>query len=109
MLRRRKKEQTMSLYAFDDEDNEYTLEIEDTLENVENKAIQNERKKALYKAISELNPQHNRLIILRDLEGLSYEEIAQTTNMNIGTVKSGISRARLALFEKLKENEELFS
>jgi RNA polymerase sigma-70 factor (ECF subfamily) len=109
MLRKRKKEQTASLYAPGGEDGEYAFEIEDASENVEEKVIENERKKALYKAISELHPRHARLIVLRDLEGLSYEEITRAANMNLGTVKSGISRARLALFEKLKENKELFS
>lgn len=42
------------------------------------------------------------VIILRELEGLSYEEIALATNSNIGTVKSRISRARNKLQENLK-------
>ena len=42
------------------------------------------------------------VIILRELEGLSYEEIATATNSNIGTVKSRISRARTKLQENLK-------
>lgn len=42
------------------------------------------------------------VIILRELEGLSYEEIAAATNSNIGTVKSRISRARNKLQENLK-------
>jgi len=42
------------------------------------------------------------VIILRELEGLSYEEIALATNTNIGTVKSRISRARSKLQESLK-------
>lgn len=42
------------------------------------------------------------VIILRELEGLSYEEIAKATNCNIGTVKSRISRARTKLQEGLK-------
>lgn len=43
------------------------------------------------------------VIILRELEGLSYEEIALATNSNIGTVKSRISRARNRLQENLKQ------
>ena len=42
------------------------------------------------------------VIILRELEGLSYEEIAEATHSNIGTVKSRISRARTKLQENLK-------
>jgi len=41
-------------------------------------------------------------IVLREFQGLSYEEIASTTNSSIGTVKSRISRARMKLHEDLK-------
>ena len=48
-------------------------------------------------------PEHFRLvIILRELQGLSYEEIAKITRTNVGTVKSRISRARNKLQECLK-------
>ena len=42
-------------------------------------------------------------IILREFEGLSYDEIAKITNTALGTVKSRISRARLKLQQELKE------
>ncbi len=49
-------------------------------------------------------PQHLRLsLILREYEGLSYEDISKITNTTLGTVKSRISRARLKLQEQLKE------
>ena len=41
-------------------------------------------------------------IVLREFQGLSYEEIAQITKSNVGTVKSRISRARTKLQESLK-------
>ena len=48
-------------------------------------------------------PEHFRIaIVLREFEGLSYEEIAQATNTNVGTVKSRIARARCKLQDGLK-------
>ena len=43
------------------------------------------------------------VIVLREYEGLSYEDISKITNTTIGTVKSRISRARLRLQQELKE------
>ena len=108
VLRKRKKENTTSLYAVDSDDEEYALEIPDEKENVEQTVLERERKEALYQAINSLKPKQKELIILRDIEGLSYEEIAEVLKMNTGTVKSGINRARKALLEKLQKNTELF-
>lgn len=48
-------------------------------------------------------PEHFKIvIILRELQGLSYEDIAKITQTNVGTVKSRISRARSKLQEGLK-------
>lgn len=48
-------------------------------------------------------PEHFRVpIVLRELQGLTYDEIAHITNTNVGTVKSRISRARIKLQDKLK-------
>ena len=43
------------------------------------------------------------VIVLREYEGLSYDDISRITNTTIGTVKSRISRARLRLQQELKE------
>ena len=42
-------------------------------------------------------------VVLRDIEGLSYEEIAETLEVNIGTVRSRLSRGREALRERLRD------
>lgn len=54
------------------------------------------------KAIKQLSPDHKTAIVLRDIKGLSYEEIALITGTDLGTVKSRISRARQELKSKLK-------
>ncbi len=55
------------------------------------------------KAISMLPEEFREIIILRDVNELSYEEISAILNLPMGTVKSRINRARLKLYEILKE------
>lgn len=52
-------------------------------------------------AIAELDPQHRAVVVLRDVEDMSYEEISDVTGLPIGTVKSRIHRGRSALAERL--------
>jgi len=61
-----------------------------------------ERKRMVMRAVNGLPPEHREMITLRDIEGLSYEEIAEITGLNPGTVKSRLSRARLDLAGTLK-------
>ena len=63
---------------------------------------QREKIKRIQEAINSLPPDQKIMVILRDIEGLSYEEIAGITNSRLGTVKSKLSRARLSLRNKLE-------
>jgi RNA polymerase sigma-70 factor (ECF subfamily) len=54
-------------------------------------------------AIAELEEDHRLVVVLRDIEELSYEEICEITGLPEGTVKSRLHRARLALKEKLEK------
>lgn len=54
-------------------------------------------------AISRLPEDFREIIILRDINEMSYEEISSILNLPLGTVKSRINRARLKLYEILKE------
>lgn len=54
-------------------------------------------------ALSEISEEHKRVILLRDVTGLSYTEIAETLDISEGTVKSRLSRARFALREVLQK------
>jgi RNA polymerase sigma-70 factor (ECF subfamily) len=56
---------------------------------------------ALRRALGELDEEHRTLVILRDVENLSYHEICEITKLPEGTVKSRLHRARLALKEKI--------
>ena len=69
--------------------------------DTESQALKSETAEKLREAISGLNDEHRKVIVLRDINGFSYEEIAKITKSSTGTVKSRISRARAALKETL--------
>ncbi|MDD2806615.1 MAG: sigma-70 family RNA polymerase sigma factor [Elusimicrobiales bacterium] len=60
-----------------------------------------DEKRALEAALAQLDPEDRAMLVLREVEGRSYAEIAEITEKPLGTVKSGISRAREALRLKL--------
>lgn len=78
------------------------IDIPDKKSKPIEKCITSECEKLIKSAIRELPEAFRIPIILREFQGLSYEEIARTTNSSIGTVKSRISRARIKLQEILK-------
>ena len=61
-----------------------------------------ERIKQVQDAIANLNSDQRSVIILRDIEGCSYEEVAKITGHKLGTVKSKLSRAREGLRKMLE-------
>jgi len=61
-----------------------------------------ELESALGRAIAELPEDRRIVVVLRDIEGLSYEEIAQVLELELGTVRSRLHRARADLKEKLE-------
>ncbi len=69
----------------------------------ENNLINKELSVAINRAINLLESRSKNVIILRDIEGRSYEEIAEITNLNLGTVKSTLSRARKKVANELKK------
>lgn len=52
--------------------------------------------------LNSLSQEYKEIIVLRDIEGLKYEEIAEILNIDLGTVKSRLNRARGALKQKLE-------
>ncbi len=101
-FKRRKNDLTISL----DAENNFTETplsetIADTSENPETEILRREREFRLTKLLSELPQNFREVIILRDIEGLSYEEIAVALSANVGTIKSRIARGREELRKKL--------
>ena len=102
--RRRRRDATVSLDA-PIGDREQTIGA--TLRDVdaidpEQEALAREREGQLRDALQNLRSSYREAVVLRDVEGFSYEEIAATLQINIGTVKSRLSRGRLELRRKLE-------
>lgn len=103
-LRRRKARASTSLDALLENGWAPTNEKD----NPEQSAIEAERRRALSKAIQSLPEDMRSVIILREMQGLSYEEISDVLSVNMGTIKSRISRAREKLRQLITEQPELF-
>jgi RNA polymerase sigma-70 factor (ECF subfamily) len=80
--------------------------IPDEREYVSHAVLSDELQAHLHRAIAELPDGYRLLITLRHLQGMSYAEIAEATQMPLGTVKTGIFRARRQLQEVLAEWKE---
>jgi len=60
-----------------------------------------ESRQAVKKALASISPRFSSILVLRYIEGLSYEEVAETLDCNLGTVKSRLNRAHAALRDHL--------
>ena len=78
--------------------------ISDKTGSPENNLEKKEREILIQKAIKSLPDDFKSVVVLRDVEGLSYEMTARITGYNIGTVKSKLSRARERLRKKLEDS-----
>ncbi|HEX3248188.1 MAG TPA: sigma-70 family RNA polymerase sigma factor [Pyrinomonadaceae bacterium] len=73
-----------------------------TVRDPEQDTLLSERERALKKALSSLKRVYREAVILRDIEGFAYEEIATTLDISVGTVKSRLARGRQELRRKLE-------
>jgi RNA polymerase sigma-70 factor (ECF subfamily) len=71
-------------------------------------ALTTERHRAINDALATITDDQRAAIVLFDVEGFDYAEIAEMTGVSLGTVKSRIHRGRLALRERLADRMELF-
>lgn len=102
-LRRKSRSNTVSLTAYDD-DGDAQLDIPDLNGNPEEELSRKLTIDAVQRGLQTLGEQQRSILVLREINGLSYEEIAQTLDIDIGTVKSRIFRARKRLCAFLIED-----
>lgn len=96
-LRREKRQSGPGDVSLDDE--ETYIEPADPRPTPQQQAERSEVRQVLAEGLNKLSPEHRQVLLLRELQGLSYEEIADTLDLDLGTVKSRIARAR----EKLRK------
>jgi len=77
-------------------------EIADDCPSPMNELENKQRRIKIYEAIDALPPEQKSVVVLRDIQGLSYEEITDITSFGMGTVKSRLARARQTLRELLR-------
>ena len=81
------------------DDDETFTQAPDPAPSPHSRAEQGELREALAAGLATLTPEHRQVLLLRELQGMSYEEIARALDLDLGTVKSRIARAR----EKLRK------
>lgn len=103
-IRKRKRRKLLSLTGLfqTEEDSETEFQPPDERSLPDEDLMENEQSRVIAKAIATLPDKYRAPIVLRDVEGKSYEEVAAILNLGLGTTKSRISRARGLLKEKLK-------
>jgi RNA polymerase sigma-70 factor (ECF subfamily) len=88
-------------------DPDHSVMLLDRAESPEEYALRQDLGRAIQAGLDELPADQRTTLILSDIQGLSYEEIAQATSVSLGTVKSRLSRGRARLRDYLQQREEL--
>lgn len=106
-LRKKKLNTTSINEPVKTRDGEMEIQISDEAETDRN-IIRKERKQIIHQAINDLPKKYRKVIEMRHLQELSYQEIAEQLDLPLGTVKAHIFRAREMLYKELKDKREKF-
>jgi RNA polymerase sigma-70 factor, ECF subfamily len=110
-LRRRQRRPTDSLDALGDVDSEHEIgaaeRVADPQPGPEQCSMSSETARTIQQAIDRLPTEQRLAVVLCDVQGLSYDEVAAAMSVELGTVKSRLSRARAQLRHMLAEKGEL--
>ncbi|HMA34971.1 MAG TPA: sigma-70 family RNA polymerase sigma factor [Chloroflexia bacterium] len=108
-LRRRQRRPTQSLdQLMGDDQQPIDFPSPDRSGDPEDHALRNELSREIQRALDGLPEDQRLALVLADIQGLSYDEIAEVTHTSLGTVKSRISRARFKMRDLLLGRGELF-
>lgn len=101
-LRRRKR---FAIFSFkhDADDNDHRNDIPDIRYPADAEADRSLKEAMIQKALNSISPKYREVVILCDIQELTYEEICAITGLNIGTVKSRLNRGRSQLQVLLKD------
>ena len=108
LRREQRRREIRPVASLDDEDNKMP-EPSDPSQDPHSMVEREERSRALDRGLKALPDHHRQVLVLRELSGLSYQEIGEKLDLDPGTVKSRIARARSALRKILLEEGNLFS
>jgi RNA polymerase sigma-70 factor (ECF subfamily) len=103
-MRRRKRRKMLSLTGLFQAEDDSTVEFQppDKKALQDDEMVDEERSQVIARAIAALPEKYRVPVILRDIEGKSYDEVAEILQLGLGTTKSRISRGRGLLKEKLQ-------
>lgn len=108
-LRRGKRHRAMPLEQFTSEGEEIESPewMRDSGPGPEERAESSELQRALHGCIKALAPDYRLMVILVDMEGMSYDDAAQVVRVPVGTVKSRLARARMQIRKSLQAHRSL--
>src|SRR5699024_1938190 len=95
LLRRESRRRAAAGPSLDDE--EMQLEVADEMPSAQDEAERRERREEIERGLAALSPEHREVLVLREIHQLRYDEIAETLDLDVGTVKCRISRGRKQL------------
>ncbi len=106
---RKKKLQTLSINEpYKTKDGELEIQLPDTSFATDRQILKKQRANIIHKAIDDLPEKYRRVIQMRHMEELSYQEISDELDLPLGTVKAHIFRARELLYKALKDKRDRF-
>ena len=96
-LRSKNRRPTVSLSVEDDDGEDAQLDVADESQSPELLLDRKLTRESVRRGLDSLPPDYRQILLLREIQGLSYDEIAQALGLEVGTVKSRIFRARKRL------------